>query len=146
MCHYDDGTPSGDGLLADQAWMATALLDQSDAAGDRGALDRAVALADVMERRLWDKDEGGYWDLPEAPGPDQRDAAPAGLLRVRLKPLEDNAVAAMVMDRLHRATGQPAYRSMAEQTLRYLSTIYAGYKHHAAPFGVALEQWWRSAS
>jgi uncharacterized protein YyaL (SSP411 family) len=146
MCHYDDGTPSGDGLLSDQVWMATALLDQFDATGDRNALDRADALAAVMERRLWDGDQGGYWDVPEAPGPGQRGTGPTGLLRVRLKPLEENAVAAMALDRLHRATGQPTHRLRAEQALRHLATMFAEYKHHAAPFGVALEQLWHPAS
>jgi uncharacterized protein YyaL (SSP411 family) len=146
MCHYDDGTPSGDGLLSDQVWMATALLDQFDATGDRNALDRADALAAVMERRLWDGDQGGYWDVPEAPGPGQRETGPTGLLRVRLKPLEENAVAAMALDRLHRATGQPTHRLRAEQALRHLATMFAEYKHHAAPFGVALEQVWHPAS
>jgi hypothetical protein len=134
MFHYDDGTPAGAGLLSDQAWMLVALLDEYDAAGDRAALDRAEALAASMERQLWDGGRGGYWDRPP-------DTNAAGLLRVPLKPLVENAVAAIALTRLSHATGQPRYQERAGRTLHYLATIFSGFKHHAAPFGVALERW-----
>jgi uncharacterized protein YyaL (SSP411 family) len=129
MAHCDDGALEG--YLSDQVWMATALLDTAEWTGHPDALDRATMLLSAMERQLWDQEQGGYWDLPIRPGAE-------GLLRVRLKPLAENAVAAMALTRLFHVTGEARYREQAERTLCALAPIVAGYKHHAAPFGVAL--------
>ncbi|MBI3620757.1 MAG: hypothetical protein HY208_01015, partial [Nitrospirae bacterium] len=135
---WSDGMRMAGGFLADQAWMLVALLDASEAAEPALWLERARSLASVMAARWEDKEAGGFWDLP-AP-PDQQGVSAAGLLNVRLKPLADNAVAAIALTRLGRLTGETTYRHQAERTLRALAPLMAGYKHHGAPFGVALER------
>jgi uncharacterized protein YyaL (SSP411 family) len=134
-----DGMRMTGGFLADQAWMLAALLDASEAMEPSSWLERARSLASVMAARWEDKEAGGFWDLP-APPDQQGSSAQAGLLRIRLKPLVDNAVAAIALTRLGRLTGETTYRNQAERTLRALAPLLAGYKQHGAVFGVALER------
>jgi uncharacterized protein len=155
VAHYCDG---GDGLrmtggyLADQAWLLAALLDGCEAASHQPWLERAEKLAAAMARRWWDDQSGGFWDLPlESPpaGPSsdrvsEHTDGPAGLLRVRLKPLVENAVAAIGLTRLARLTKSARYRLQAERTLQSLAPLIGEYKQHAAPFGVALERFLES--
>jgi len=143
MTHYGDGQLMTGGYLADQVWMLAALLDACEAVGTRPWLERARALASVMRDRWGDDRAGGFWDVPASPtGTNPTGASDAvGLLTVRLKPLVDNAVAALALTRLARLTGEAQYRQEAERTLRVLAPLAAGYKQHAAPFAVALERY-----
>jgi uncharacterized protein YyaL (SSP411 family) len=134
MTHCGDGRHMTGGYLTDQAWMFSALLDACEAAGPQPWLERARDVASVMNARWGDDHAGGFCDLPTAL--DQ-----IGLLGVRLKPLVENAVAAIALTRLARLTGEARYRHQAERTLQSLAPVMAGYKQHAAPFGVALERW-----
>jgi len=142
-----DGRQMTGGYLADQVWLLCALLDGCEAAGQQPWLERAETLATAMTRRWWDGQSGGFWDLPVESGSADPSSdrlgdlagEPAGLLRVRLKPLVENAVAAIGLTRLARLTDDAQYRRLAEQTLRALVPLLGGYKQHAAPFGVALE-------
>ncbi|HUJ79738.1 MAG TPA: DUF255 domain-containing protein [Nitrospiria bacterium] len=135
--------------LADQAWLLAALLDAGDTAGRDPWIDRAEHLASVLESRWWDDRSGGFWDRPVEPGPGDPSARGvigqrsehAGLLRVQLKPLADNAAAAIGFTRLARQTGKGRYRLVAERTLQMLVPLIGIYKQHAAPVGVALERW-----
>jgi uncharacterized protein YyaL (SSP411 family) len=150
VAHYDDegdGRRMTGGYLADQAWLLVALLDGCEAAGRQPWLERAETLASAMTRRWWDEQSGGFWDLPGESAPagpllesvGEAAGEPEGLLRVRIKPLVENAVAAVGLTRLARATGDARYRLQAERTLQSLAPLIGGYKQHAAPFGVALE-------
>jgi uncharacterized protein YyaL (SSP411 family) len=147
VAHYGDGSGGWrmlGGYLADQAWLLNALLDGCEAAGRQPWLERAEQLAAAMTRRWWDDLSGGFWDLPFEPEP----AGPSsgeheetmGLLRVRVKPLLENAVAAIGLARLARVTGNGQYHRQAERTLRALAPLIGEYKQHAAPIGVALER------
>lgn len=133
MFHYDDGKLSLGGYLSDQVYMITALMDAFEAMGIRSYLDRAKDLFESMDRHLWDREEGGYWDLPA-------DSEALGLLRVRIKPFVENAVAAMALTRLFHVTGEEIYWRRSEALLGYLATVFKSYKHQAAPFAVAVER------
>ena len=135
MFHYDDGKPSLFSYLSDQVRMVGALLDAYEAAGGRGYLDRAQDLVRFMDRRLWDREQGGYRDTP---GDDEGEEKVCGLLKVSIKPFAENALAAVQLNRLYHLTGLSAYREQCGAALKYLATVYLPYKHHAAPFGVAL--------
>jgi uncharacterized protein YyaL (SSP411 family) len=142
MTHYGDGGVNirrmTGGYLTDQVWLLCALLDGCETAGRQPWLDRAETLASALTRRWWDGQSGGFWDLPvDLAG--ENTGEPAGLLRVRLKPLVENAVAAIGLTRLARLTGNAQYRRLAEQTLRALVPLIGEYRRHAAPFGVALD-------
>lgn len=133
LYHYDDGTLSLPGYLSDPVRMMAAVMDAYESTGSGRYLDRARDLAAVMERQLWDAERGGFWDLPEAPGRE-------GVLKVRIKPFVDNAAAAMALTRLAHLSGQKGDRERAGAVLEYLSTVFKMYKHHAAPFALALER------
>ncbi len=121
------------GYLSDQAGMITALIDAFETSGIKQYLDQALELIEIIDRDLWDGQEGGYWDLPADPHRE-------GILKIRIKPFVENAVAAMALTRLFHLTGREAYRKRAEAVLTHLSTVYKPYKHHAAPFALAVER------
>ncbi|MBI3812818.1 MAG: thioredoxin domain-containing protein [Nitrospirae bacterium] len=132
-CQDHNGDPLLAGYLSDQARMITALIDAFEATGIKRYLDQALELLEIMDRDLWDGGEGGYWDLPAGPGRE-------GILKIRIKPFADNAVAAMTLTRLFHLTGQDCYRTRAGSVLSHLSTVYKPYQQHAAPFALALER------
>ena len=133
MFHYNDGTLSLVGHLSDQAGMITALVDAFETTGIKRYLDQALELLEIMDRHLWDGEQGGYWDLPA--GSDRE-----GILKIRIKPFVENSSAAMALTRLLHLTGREVHRKRAEAVLMHLSTVYKPYKHHAAPFALALER------
>ncbi len=137
MFHYDNGTLSLVGYLSDQVHMMTALLDAFEATGIKRYLDQALELLKIIDRDLWDGGSatggGGYWDLPADPDRE-------GILAIRIKPFVENAVAAMALTRLFHLTGREDYRKRSEAVLIHLSMVYKPYKHHAAPFALALER------
>jgi uncharacterized protein len=133
MVHYLDERPSLPGYLSDQVHAIGALLDAFEATGERRYQDHAEELVGIINRHLWDEKTGGYWDLPE--NPDRE-----GVLKVRMKPLNENAAAAIGLIRLFHLTGNRDYHRRSQAVLDYLANIYRSYKHHAAPFGLALEQ------
>jgi uncharacterized protein YyaL (SSP411 family) len=152
MAHFSGG--GGDyrrmtgAYLSDQAWSLLAMLDACETAGHQPWLDRAERLAGGLADRWWDERSGGFWDRPIASKPSgaithgevEQRGDHAGLLRVRLKPLADNAVAAIALTRLARLTGKAQYRILAERTLLALVPQLGDYKQHAAPVGVAVER------
>ncbi len=133
MFHYDDGKPSLIGYLSDQVYMMIALMDAFEATGNRSYLSGAEDLAKTMDHHLWDSEEGGYWDLPA-------DSEALRVLRIRIKPFVENAVAAMALTRLYHLTGQASYQRHAEGVLLHLIMVFTAYKHHAAPFALAVER------
>jgi uncharacterized protein YyaL (SSP411 family) len=70
----------------------------------------ARTLRDVLE----DKEGGGFWSHCEERGA-------GGVLADRLKPFDENALAARFLVRLFRTTGDDAWRASAERTLRALA-------------------------
>lgn len=131
--HIIDGKLMLLGYLSDQVYMMMALMDAFEATGSRVFLSRADDLVKSMDHHLRDNEEGGYWDLPA-------DSQALGVLKIRIKPFVENAVTAMALTRLYHLTGQEAYQQCTEATLRHLTTVFTTYKHHAAPFAVALER------
>ncbi len=131
--HINTGSLSLGGYLSDQVHMMASLMDAFEATGIRLYLDRAEALSEGMHHHLWDSEDGGYWDLP-----DSLDSL--GALKVRIKPFAENAVASMALTRLFHLTGHEIYLKKSESALNYLSMVYGPYKHHAAPFALAMER------
>jgi uncharacterized protein YyaL (SSP411 family) len=138
MFHYYDQNDNLhlEGYLSDQVHMMAALMDTFEATGVRLYLDRAETLAEGMHHHLWDGEGRGYWDLP-----DNLDSL--GALKVRIKPFAENAVASMALNRLFHLTGHEVYLKKSESVLNFLSMIYGPYKHHAAPFALAMERFLR---
>lgn len=101
-------------FLADQVAMGRAFLALSEATGDPAWTYCAEVLARTMGDVLEDKEGGGFWSHT-----DERGAG--GVLADRLKPFDENALAARFLVRLYRTTGDEAWRASAEKTLRALA-------------------------
>lgn len=127
-----------DGLMADYAFFADALLDAYQVTG-RG---RYLAAAErIMERaleRFWDAEGGGFFDRPAEP-----DAL--ALLADRAKefldtPLPgDNAVAARALEKLYLITTADRWRELAERTLAAFAAGARDRGSFAATYALAAE-------
>jgi uncharacterized protein YyaL (SSP411 family) len=105
------------GLLDDQAFMATALLDAFEFTGEKGYFERAERAMQLCLEKYWDAENGGFFDRP-------KDAPPlTDSIQIPRKPFQDsptagaNSVAAMVLDRLASYTMKDEYRRKARETL-----------------------------
>ena len=58
----------------------------------------------------------------------------------RTDPLDENAVAADVALELHRLTGKDEYYDAAASTLEAIAPLYRAYRHHAAPYALAVHR------
>jgi uncharacterized protein YyaL (SSP411 family) len=101
-------------FLDDHALLASGLLDLYEATGDRRYLARSRELIEALEGRFHDAEGGGYFFT----------ASDEERLITRSKPGADgslpsgNAVAALVLLRLHHLTGEAGLGARAEEILR----------------------------
>ena len=138
-----DGVAKIDGLLDDQVHMARALLDAHEATGNPGYLGTAQEMMDYAIAEFWDDSYGGFFDIARSKN------ASVGL-DIADKPIQDsptpssNAVAVLVLDRLHHLTQRQEYRAKAELTLKafgprctqyglFASTYFLALDYHIAP-------------
>jgi len=118
-------------LLGDQVHYGRAALAAFQRTGERRFLERALRLRTYMESALADPEGGGFFDRPEDP-------RAIGALRIRQKPLEENAAAAEFYLTLYDLTGDRRARETAERTLLAFEGEYAKYDFAAAPYGLAV--------
>jgi uncharacterized protein YyaL (SSP411 family) len=111
---YKDGHAKLLGFLDDYAFMAFGLLDIYEAVFDKSALDRAIALGEIMLREFWDEKDGGFFST----------GVSHEKLISRAKPIFDasipsgNAMATQLLLRLYHLTGDDRYYQHAEKVLR----------------------------
>ena len=114
---WRDGEAAHPGKLDDHAFLAWGLLELYGATFDLGYLEDACRLAGHLLERFFDAEHGGFY--PYASDGEQ--------LLTRKKDAYDgampsgNAVAALVLSRLGRLTGEQKWRDAAALQLRYLS-------------------------
>jgi uncharacterized protein YyaL (SSP411 family) len=127
------------GQLADQVWMARALLDAYERHGDVQYLDMAAGLMHFVCRELRDEHNGLFYDSP-------LDEHAVGYLAVREQPLIENALAAECLLRIALYSQQP---QMREEGLRVLSGCLEKYRRtgiqgavYACVIAQALENNW----
>ena len=125
-----------DGVLDDQVFTIAALLDAYEATLERRYFDAAVRAMDLTLEQFGDAEGGGFYDRG-------RSAAPLGGLDVRRKPLQDsptpsgNAIAAIVLNRLHGYTGEARYGERAQATLECFAGVAPQYGLFAASYALA---------
>jgi uncharacterized protein YyaL (SSP411 family) len=124
------------GTLDDHVFMALALLDAYEATLNRKYfLAAELAMVRALDQH-WDSDGGGFFDRAA-------DAPPMGGLDVRRKPLQDspsssgNAIAVMVLDRLHGYTNDALYRDRATATLNAFAGVAPQYGLFAGSYSLA---------
>jgi hypothetical protein len=133
-----DGTPRIEGLLEDQVFMISALLDAYEVAGARKYFDPALELMEITVRRFWDEKEGGFFDTAR----DLTDRH--GSLATERKPFQDsptpaaNAVAVQVLDRLDVLADREDFGEKAESTLELFAAKAGEHGLFAAAYGLAL--------
>lgn len=131
------GAPRLDGTLDDFAFTAAGLLDAYEATLDHRWFEAAERAMVFALEHFRDREGGGFFDRGDF-------AAPLGGLDVRRKPLQDsptpaaNAIAAIVLNRLHAFTGRALYRECAQQTLEAFSVIAPQMGMFAASYGLAM--------
>ena len=130
------GGPRLEGSLDDQVFTIAALLDAWELTLESRYFEIAEQAMRLTVKRFGDSEGGGFFDRA-------KDATPMGGLEVRRKPLQDsptpagNAVAAIVLDRLHALTGEKLYRDWAEKTLEAFAALAPKYGLFAATYGLA---------
>ncbi|HEY4838153.1 MAG TPA: hypothetical protein VIH72_06080, partial [Candidatus Acidoferrales bacterium] len=124
------------GTLDDHVYMALALLDAYEATLEQKYfLAAELAMVRALDQH-WDSEAGGFFDRAA-------DAPPMGGLDVRRKPLQDsptsagNAIAVMVLDRLHGYTSDALYRDRATATLNAFAGVAPQYGLFAASYSLA---------
>jgi uncharacterized protein len=127
------------GLLDDYAATTLACLDAYEATADLSYFKFAQAIGDAMIDRFFDPVSGGFFDTELLP-----EGKSLGVLATRRKPLQDsptpagNPMAAIALLRLHRYTGDAAYRDKAEQTLEAFAGVAGQLGIFAATYGIAI--------
>jgi hypothetical protein len=128
-------TPEGEGgQLADQVWGLLAATRAAAAGLGDGWRSRALALATHLEAAYADPELGGYFD--HAGGEN------LGRLEEPIKPLAENAVAALALADLDALLGDPALdlRARAGRALESVAALPRRYGTMAAIFGRALDR------
>lgn len=128
--HYYDGQGHLPGLMRDQVALAYSLLEAYQFTGEDTYLNRAAEVCSSMLANLWDKDKGGFFDIPGD------DSALARLTR-RYKNINENALAAEVLLRLNLITGKEDYRGHADASLGNFASLWPDYGIFAARYAQA---------
>jgi uncharacterized protein len=131
--HFFDGTPHVTGLLGDQVAVAGAFLDAYENTGQSIFLDQAIAVAVIMEKRLYDPVDSGFFDIP------QGHQSVGGLVE-RHKAIVDNSSSATLFLRLAAFTGLERYRDVAQSTLNTFSDESALYRLFASSYALAVHR------
>ena len=126
---WRQGRVSGEGFLADYAYLLQALLPLSAARNKSEYLAQCERIAQRMVDRFWDEEQGGFFDY-----------ADTGDHVARLKTAEDNAepsgngMAALALTRLADATNETRWRVYAHRTVRSFGALL----RDAPSFGATL--------
>ncbi|TME16538.1 MAG: thioredoxin domain-containing protein [Chloroflexi bacterium] len=125
------------GQLGDQVWGLLAAVRAYSAGLGTRWLDNARELAEHLETRYADARFGGYFDRAEG--------GDLGRLGERLKPLAENAVAALALFELDVLIGEPdaPYRSRGERALTSVAQLPPRLGIMAASFARAYDRYLR---
>jgi uncharacterized protein YyaL (SSP411 family) len=140
--YHDTALPSERiaGTLDDYAFTVHACIDGWLASGELRFYDAAVALADAMIAKFYDRTADAFCDTEIAAD----GAVPLGALTARRRPLQDsptpagNPTAASALIRLETLSGRKEYREIAEDTLASFSGIVEHFGLYAGSYGLAL--------
>lgn len=123
MVRWRDGQVAVPGYLNDYVFYALALLELYQVDFDASCISEAVKLAEDMLRLFGDEKEGGFYlyasdaeQLISRPKEIYDGAVPSG-----------NSVAALLLVRLSRLTGEKKWRDAADRQLRFMAVAAAQY-------------------
>jgi len=127
----EDDRGQGPTTLADQVYLARALVDAYEAAGDSSRLARSAELLDAVHSRFFDTVRDSYTDVPIEQGA-------LGSLDQPLYPLAENSVAADTLLRLASHLDAPSLRQRAQTLLCGVAPIASEHPFVAPPFAMAV--------
>jgi uncharacterized protein len=133
VAHWFDGHASARGLLTDQVHTAWALIALHEATANPTWSMAAEELMRTALRTMWDSTSGAFLD--RAPEP-----ADVGLVADPVVPLATNALAAGVLSRLSRLTGDLVFQEHALEILRALAPTYRQQGLFGAPYALAVTE------
>jgi uncharacterized protein len=131
LAHWTGSDGACRGLLTDQVSAAAALLDLHEATANPTWSMLAEELMRTALRTLWDEASGAFADRVI-------DATDVGQLRDPLVPPASNAMAARVLSRLSRLTGDLALQDRALDVLRALTPGYRQQELFGATYALAV--------
>lgn len=130
----EGGTTWGVGepaFLTDWAHLLNALMDAYNHTSQPHYLERARDVASEVVGRFADSRNGGFFDIEE-------DQEALGYLRVREKPLPENAAVAQGLLKLHHATHNDDYQQVAQATLSAYVDAHRDHGEFASSYAVAV--------
>jgi len=134
LSHYwDSGASAPVGLLVDHGYSVHALLDAYEFTGEWKYVEAAEKLTETSLRTLNDKEDGGFYDIPES-------TSVLGELRVRDKPMDENSNMALALMRLSWTVDKESYMDMAKRTLDLFVNDHEKYGVMAATYAIALDR------
>jgi uncharacterized protein YyaL (SSP411 family) len=132
MYHFYDNEPHLLNQLEDQMQTIRTLGHAYELTGERNFILKAEELMQIATSKLYDEQNGGFFDIAVDHG------AP-GFLKRPAKPLDENSVAARVLVKLHHLTGNESYRKTAEETLKQFVEIFPQFGFMAADYALAID-------
>ncbi|RJQ15090.1 MAG: thioredoxin domain-containing protein [Nitrospiraceae bacterium] len=120
-------------LLDDYAYLVEALISAYEVTGEISCLERAERTMELCIEKLWDKDEGGFFDTDDP------------VLGIRIKGIEDiphpsgNSICIMLLLKLHFITKNDKYFRHAEKALSAFSANAKNIGIHAGHYFCALD-------
>ncbi len=142
LARWREGDAAHAGKLDDYAFFAWGLMELYAATFRTEYLESVIFFADTLLESFFDETRGGFY--PYSTEGEQ--------LITRTKEAYDgampsgNAVAALVLSRLARLTGEERFRAAKERQLRYLSGAIRGYSAgHCFTLLALLEELWPTA-
>jgi len=130
--HQSDLKSGVRGLLVDQVFTSSALLDLYTATDRDVYLDMAQEIMHFSIHKLWDGEGGGGF-RDRVPDPDD-----IGLLQEPVRPFMANCEAARVLSRLSHLTAETAFRERALATLAAVGPVARTHGVDAASYALAL--------
>ena len=128
--HYFTDDKHLKGLLVDYIGVIRASLVAASINGEKYLVDRASRMVDSVARTLWDKDEGGFYDIPDSIGNN-------GELNKRLKPFLSNSKMVQALCSLFFVTADESLRKKAEAILNNYAESYRNYNISASVYAQA---------
>ncbi|MEW5807771.1 MAG: DUF255 domain-containing protein [Acidobacteriota bacterium] len=131
---YEKGRKDLIGILEDNAQFCMTLFDLYQISGEELYLKSATEIADFMIDNLKDVMRGGFFDY-------MQDQGAPGKLKLPMKSIDDNALAARALIRIYHTTGRDKYLREAVKSLELFSTSYMKYEVFASSYGLACSEY-----
>src|SRR2546427_9023747 len=120
------------GLLVDHATLLNALLDAYEYTSTWSFVAKAMLLAELSLKSLYDQTDGGFYDVPDG-------GEKLGELRTRDKPLDENSMMALGLLRLSSISGEDRFGKIAAKTLQLLLESHERHGLMAAGYAISVD-------